>query len=396
MFIRIINCNPSEYEYDEQRIEALTNIIKSSGKRKNIVYSDKATMTKIIGTHLYDINVRRYSQEIIELRRELGSIKASVDFIVDVDFENESLDIFNKYRDEDKYVITCSYLHFVSSSTQEGSYLLTENIKDYQLYSLIGTKYSQYKFTKNIRIAMQPLSGGGNTTYDIFCDMKRENKFTLCILDNDKSHPDKPEGDTARRFPKAIRENNIQQAVHILNVREVESLIPINILEQVVTSGQRGYHRPRLEDGESLPVYNYASSTITALDKIKQLDIETRHDFRKYFDHKDGITLNTGLKLDKNRTTFWQKIFQRESAYVMKPCRTTNECVNTSTSQTCECLIISGVGENILEHSIPFISVASYSSIKKNLSQPIQCEWDNLGQKIFSWGCALNLAKSRA
>lgn len=396
MFIRIINCNPSEYEHDELRLEALTNIVKSSGKRKNIVYAKKQIMLELRQSPIYDINVRKYSQEIIELRNELGSIRKSVNFIVDVDFSNESLTVSNEIIDDRQYIISSSYLHFTSPLVQEGPYLLTENIKDSKLYELIGMKYLQNKFSRGIKISMQTCSGGGNTTYDTFCDMRQENKFTLCILDNDKSHPEKPEGDTSRRFPTSIREHESQQAVHILNVREVESLIPINILEQIVTSANRGINRPRQESGEPLPQYHYESAAVTAIDKIKQLDIDTQYEFRKYFDHKDGITLNTGLRLDKNRSPFWKNIFLREPTYIMKPCRTTNECVNTSTNQACECLKISGIGENILEQSIPFIGVASYSSIKNNLSRSIQTEWDILGQKVFSWGCALNLSKSRA
>ncbi|EGQ8115102.1 hypothetical protein [Vibrio alginolyticus] len=395
MFIKITNCSPRNYGDDGDRIDALSHIIKSSGRRKNVVYSDSKTMSDVIDSGLYDINVNRFANEIKDVRRELGDIRRNLDFLVIVDFELESDEITHTLTNDAQYELKCSYKHFISPKTILGTTLLSENLRDCKFYKIVGKKFAQHKLGVNIDIAMEEESGGGSGTYDHYLASKGNREFTLCIIDNDKAHPQKGEGSTSSRFPLKERNNRGQQTLHVLSVREIESIIPDTILEQVITSAVHRNNRITDENGVPLPKYNYPTESIDNLDKIKNIDSETGFEFRKYFDHKDGLNLFKANALDRKYGNFWTPLFKVHHLFSNKPCRPSKVCVNTEEQKVCDCISLKGIGSNILEHSIDYLKANSYSNIKNNMTPPMINEWEDIGQKVLSWGCALSLPKSR-
>ncbi|EMB9233978.1 hypothetical protein U9608_001476 [Vibrio alginolyticus] len=396
MFIRIKNCSPSNYRDDNDRIDALSHIIKSSGRRNNVVYADNETMSDVIKSGLYDVNVNRFANEIKDIRRELGDIRRNLDFLVVVDFELESEEINYTQINDIQYELVCSYQHFISPKTILGTTLLSENLRDCKFYKIVGKKFARHKLGVNVDITMEEQSGGGSGTYDHYIALKNNKEFVLCIIDNDKAHPQKGEGATSKRFPLEERNNRGQQTLHVLTVREIESIVPDTIIEQVITSGSLRANRLTDESGVPLPKYHYPAKTIDHLDKIKKIDIKTQFEFRKYFDHKDGLNLFKANELDLKYGDFWTPLFKEHRLFSNKPCRPSKICVNTETTKSCECISLSGIGNNILEHSIEYLKANSYSRIKKNMTPPMISEWEIIGQKILSWGCALKLPKQRA
>ena len=104
-----------------------------------------------------------------------------------------------------------------------------------------------------------------------FDDLTNNSEITLCIIDNDKSHPAKGKGSTANLFKDFDKEYNNNSLTHIIDVREIESLLPIKVIEEVVCE-------------------NKVPKDIESLDIIKAFKT-VNISFREYFDHKEGLSL---------------------------------------------------------------------------------------------------------
>ena len=114
--------------------------------------------------------------------------------------------------------------------------MLAENEDDISFYKMLGQFYVRESKIGKIKIDFEPRNGGGSTTYGVLQRIIEEkNRMCLCIVDSDKKYGNAEPRETMQKV-KEIANRNMQDyfEVILLDVHEIENLIPINVLEQII------------------------------------------------------------------------------------------------------------------------------------------------------------------
>lgn len=373
MYIRIENCSPDTYANSTDKLEALDNLLSSHAKRTNLIYAKDEITTKILSSHsVYGIKTRKYAQDLQRYRRDIGSMKNTVDIQFIADFNQSDINSFFVDRTSVPTKVTCSYKLFIRTDFLKGPILLCENRLDCNFYSLIGSLFIEdNSCITNTSITCDFKSGGGSQTYVEYRNIVNQSNFGLCILDNDKAHQSSGLGSTAAKFKPQNNDvglYNITESL-TLNVREIESLIPINIIQTIINNDLNN------------------QVNIDAFSRFQELEAQDPVNFRTYFDHKDGITLKKAWFIDNKYSPFWQSFFQ-ENIINQQLCYTNKNCINTPESTTCNnCVKIFGFGSNLLTHSLKYKTQFKTALLPNELKELYHL----IGKKVFTWGCSLNI-----
>lgn len=367
MFIVLKNCTPSCYEDEIEKMSALINLLASHGLRKNILVAPKNVFEEVIDSDLYSKNDKRYAADALLYNREHGSLKNKLLIHAIVDFNETSIDV---RKMNDKYEVKVGFDLFQSPINAEATPFISENESDYNFYKTVGHYYSNQVSELKLGINLSHHLGAGSHSKAQFDKLSCIHPFLLCIVDNDKAHPRKGEGSTSSVFKNYDREFNSGKIAKVIDVREVESLIPKFILKEV---------------------FEYSSSAeIDALNEIILLS-ECSPEFRVYFDHKDGLTLKKAIELDKRYGEFWLPLLSNIHRFARK------ECVKTKICTDCEkCPALSGLGNSLLNSTNRKIEITNPHKFKRLLESNLQDFWSDIGYFVLSWGCVSNTKLSRA
>ncbi|EMY6774305.1 MULTISPECIES: hypothetical protein [Vibrio] len=377
MFVILKNCKPHDYRGDFERQECLQRILECHGHRTHIIKSNKSLCDDIINAGFYGERYEKYAEDLRQHKSELNQFKNSFNYTFTLDFDIEDENVFSKNKDNDHINITISYKLAKLESFYRGATLLAEDETDCEFFDLIASAYAKFNYGKSIISRINYLEGGGSKTHPKYLRMMKDNTFGLCIVDNDKKHPESKEGSTSSKFKNNGKErglNNNQEAI-VLDFHEAESIIPDSILETIID-------KTKIDD----------------FDNVINLDKKINYRFRKYFDHKNGISLKDAWILDKNRNEkFWENALKNLNAFNHKPCRETKTCANSKNEQVCHsCIEINGFGQNILEHSINQLNRVHLRTVTRDLSPYIAKQWDAIGCSVLNWSCSPDLPKLRS
>lgn len=366
MLFKIENCLPDQYTYDIDRQHALENLIMSSAFRHNIVILDTETIESVLVSDIYSKRTKNYTHDIRAYRREYAGIADTLSTYAVVDFNYEgSICAFEK----DKPIIKVSYKYFIDPKDSGPITLLTENFLDFQLYNIISKYYSQYISNYGIKTSFTFSFGGGSQIKTMFDSLKDDSKLVLCIVDSDKAHPFISEGSTSSPFSKEDREDINGSLAYIIDMREIETLIPLSIIQEIA-------------------VDNKLDEQIGSLDDIVKFTL-TESRFRKFFDHKKGLTLKEAIFSDNKHGDFWLGILSKKSEFSSKSCLQDKECYNCSS-----CPKVIGFGDKILKHSIDKIQQSNLRRL--NVDQNILDDWITIGEIMIGWGCVPAGQRSRS
>ncbi|AKB04092.1 hypothetical protein O1B54_003292 [Vibrio cholerae] len=369
MLIEIINYKEGDI-LNDRKVSALDNILRSHRERNHIVIISREQINYILKCQDLSFDARKTLDEIQDSLREYKSLVNELSVISKVDFSRENEILNSKHGAQD--VIIVSYDFFIKSMMIQPTTLITENDIDHEMYEQITETYIKSKNELgSLKFSFQKNCGYGSHIYRVYSDYKSNKKFAFCVVDSDKKYPNARLGSTAGQFSTSDFKVSGTVEAKLLSVRELESLIPIDILEDLLKNG------------------DYHSSSIDTLDKIKELNKSSNGEFRKFFDHKDGITLRDALT-PKN-ITFWKGFFKNEKNIVIKDCFQSNMCGDCGS-----CIKINGFGDKVLEKSIEKIKNINKSKLFKHLPDDIKDEWGFIGKKAVSWGCAPAGRKARA
>jgi len=177
-------------------------------------------------------------------------------------------------------------------------------------------------------------------------------------LDNDKKHPKGPLGNTSKAFGKEKFNNT--GMVKILDVHEIESLIPLETLEASVTN-----------NANRNKTISFLKSSILNDEKIKF-----------YFDHKKGLDLKIALELDKLHGPFWIPLLKSSNDIDKSDCLDEGKCVCKES-----CMKVEGLGDNVLTKSIEYIQKGNLQIYTPQLPPILESHWIEIGKLLFSWCC---------
>lgn len=364
MLYIIQNCQPNEFEDDIDKISALANLLRAHYFRKNIVFADQATLENVKDSSNYGKIEKLSAQDILEHRREIGGLKNSLSHYAMIDFSPKGPEIYQKTKN----VFQMNYEHFIHERNSSPTVLVTENYNDYLFYQMLAEYHSKYISKQDLRVNLDFTPGGGSQSKVEFDRCIIAGKFTLCFIDSDKKHPNGSEGETSKCFTKEDKSGKNRCFAKVLDVKEIECLIPLHLLEEIVIEK--------------------INEKVDLIDEIKSY-AEKNNSFQDFFDFKDGIDLKEAIKLDEKYGPFWLTILQTNKKFSDK------ECVKNKVCYQCtECPKVGGVSESIL----PKILTKMRTSHKRNfrLEGNLKQHWESIGEIMLNWGCTLKAKPIRS
>jgi hypothetical protein len=216
--------------------------------------------------------------------------------------------------------------------------LITENINDADYLIEMTRSYLEYQLNiRGIQLNANKKPGGGSTTSQVIREhQKNHGGLAYCVLDSDKQHPHADYGDTAK---KVIDDVCLDAKTHIkyTDSREIENLIPFDLLKQVLSS-----------DCNLLKVKNFCD--------LANLSIHGENPV-KYIDLKKGLKkFNVSNLVTEEHSSFWQMVFDAIGNIEL-------DCSCTRI-KSCTCVVIDGFGTNLLTQVVTYLKENSYDITK--------------------------------
>lgn len=362
MLIELINTR--NINLDNLQVDTcIQNVLCAHREGKHIVISDENLLKELASRASLGSRNCNTAQTILQRIRELMPLKNKMQYYCKVDMSSPHSDIIQSNSDENYFIVGCNF--FNDSSKTQLTKLLCEDINDYKIYKIIADQFKFSKKIKDININFEVVNGGGTRIKNNFEQIKITGRFCFCLLDNDKKHPKSKIGSTAGKFSDS---DNIGSCKYfIINSHEVESLIPMGIIKESIL--QKGL------DNSYLFSYDQLNALVDYAPEVKI-----------YFDHKLGITVNEAKKLDeKYHDKFWEMPLLKASNFKRSKCINEMACECKT-----ECLAVPGFSARLLDVGADILSTMNKARLDGLISPILREEWNVIGEKLFSWGCAIS------
>lgn len=338
--IIIIKETPDLTVDGQNKTRVLENIVVSFGECRHVVWMPVATVSDLLSMTSFGEYTRRVLFELRSFVVESRGIERSFSFYLDVDFENGRRLEF----DGDK-VLHVGYMHFVDSMKLRPPVLLTENLRDAEIFRLGAEAYLHSEnFYRLYGLSLEHMPGGGNTTFDVFEYLERNESFFLCVIDSDLKHPRGPIGDTAKRFSHTQTGYLGRRCLKILECHEVENIIPLSIVREVSNGA--------IDDG--------------LIHKLNRVITDRQHP-----DHKAGLTVARAKELDEEYGgDYWSPYYAFDA-------------------RARDVWIVPPLGENLLSNCLKVMAQQSIGKLSEKISAELDRTWLELSQNVASWGVSM-------
>ncbi|EGF6590012.1 hypothetical protein IC123_004334, partial [Salmonella enterica] len=283
MLINIENAT-EENVLDSKFTTAIENILRAFAERKHLIIAQKKFFNCIMEEKggIYSMTSKNFASEALAGLIEYHAILNQVSFYISVDFTIHDTS-FRWIDLGEKYKFICGPLYFNDSSQLQKTKIVCENPLDSDFFKIIAAFYARNEHLSRCSINFNVLNGGGGSTKDVFERTIQNDEIAFCIVDNDKKHPQAPYGGTSSHFlGEKIKRSGL---VEILDVHEVESLVPLDTIEEVL---------------KNLNLMIKKKDTLDFLKKLCSIDESAKF----YFDHKKGFNIKSALELDNTHGDF--------------------------------------------------------------------------------------------
>ena len=245
--------------------------------------------------------------------------------------------------------------------------LMGENLTDVRIFVRMAHIFAHKMKTGPVPLSYEAVGGGGSTTVDQYLEYQnRSQRLCLCIVDSDKKSPQGALGSTAKSLDRANQAHRPLSEIAILNVRELENVIPPVVLSQI----------PGID-----PV---------GVQDIERLVLSSVSETRGYIDLKRGTAVGKMLSLPATSSDrrYWVNLWHglaTELQSVSRQCADRGEC---PTPHACTCIINRGLGDNLLSHAAGACEKISPKKLGESLDTLAEAEWERIGSVVLSWCCA--------
>lgn len=243
--------------------------------------------------------------------------------------------------------------------------MLAENEEDIEFYKFVGQYFVKKNRLGNLNINFEGENGGGSTISNVLNHIISEkNRMCLCIVDSDRKYGNASHGDTMQRIID-VTQNVFQDyfEVLLLEMHEIENLIPVSILKKVVDE-------KNLEE-QGLLFYKYLMERDNTLNSPIF-----------YFDLKKGI-LKSSFILEEGADDEKQKKYRKKELY-RQYWRKYIEEYGVKIDEHSNKVLVSGICEKVLRYSMEFLHDKSNLI---EIEEPVQQVWEKIGEKVYCWGC---------
>lgn len=361
MIIKIDTFNKADIT-DNKFTIAIENLLRSFAENKHILIAQRDFFNLIIEENegVYSLSSKNFAAEALSRSREYHSLLAKVSFYIAIDFSIRDKGF--KWTEHGSSIkFSCGPLYFDDSSQLQKTKIVCENPSDSDFFKVIATFYANEEDVTRCSLNFNAINGGGGSTRAVFDRTINNNEIAFCIVDNDKTHPRAPHGGTSTHFlgTRTVRSGLIE----ILDVHEIESLVPLETIEKVLTN---------------LNLLVKKEKSLTFFKDICSIDESVKF----YIDHKKGFDLKTALSLDKSHGVFWLEVLKKLKGNYSCECIEHETCGCTP-----PCLSYEGFGENLLSNTLNYINEGSLRKYNPVLTPKLHEKWYSLGRNFFSWSC---------
>lgn len=262
-------------------------------------------------------------------------LESEFDFRIVIDFSNRhSLTLKNNE-------LIAGYENTLDERFLLEPVMLTENEVDAAIYQSFSNAF--FSDRKNLRssymLRLEAQGGGGSDTVKKFARYLDEKRPLICFIDSDKKHPKGCSGSTSQHFNKYPKGLNVGYYLEILNVHEIENLIPVSLINILYPDHCYG------------AIYNNPSC-------IK---------YKGYPDHKKGLTVRDAKEQDQiYQDNFWREFYHLEDG--------ANLC---------------GTFSNLIQRTKNYLEQTTPHKIRELLDVDLDAELYSISRTVTNWGISL-------
>lgn len=276
-------------------------------------------------------------------------------------------------RNEGQYVISQRQIDdFCNHTSTIPSHLICEDETDFYFYQFVAEKYLEFN---NVSAFLQFTNDACHGCTQALTKSKEHiklNQTCLCILDSDKTYATKPIKKAALDCLNYLNRHRGTRCV-VLNVHEVENLLPINYLGPAVKLNDSYKYK---EHKDNLRCFEYL------------LDCTNNELILPYFDYKNGIKFETIKSGDEEYVKF-AKLCWSQNPEISKGVDFDTYLSNLSDKD----YVYNRLNREVLNYVLSYLSVQKTNN---SLVDPVllrfqNAEWNRLGQEMLNWGYACNL-----
>ncbi|MCF3569183.1 hypothetical protein L2E69_15140 [Planktothrix agardhii 1806] len=352
---------------ESETIPALENLANAVREGKHLVISDRKTLGIIANCQdlskttqaIYNMLYNKFS----ELRSYLSVVTRYIE-ITDI-LEPRLISLSGKE------VIQVPLGFFENTESIQKTILLCENSRDTFFYQTVARVYVIWQKI-NIKIECESRGGGGNTINIEYDNIQQKTKrLCLCILDSDRISPEGKLGSTAALIASIDQNQNSQffrTKVFILDVHEIENLIPDSILIEICSKNKER------ED---------------AMKRIKTLQEISGYQIKHFLDIKQGTLMykifNSTNPKDQS---FWEnRILEINTILkcINNDCLADWKCKIKNPKNHCQCQISLGFGEHTLDNTIEYLEKIEPHKIAREFNNDMKPEWEKIGQVVVDF-----------
>jgi len=344
-------------------ISAINLIALGRRQGKHLLLSDLTSLKRIRDSDFINEETKRVFTFLSENYPNYAAIKDKLTFYIQITSGINQMTLKN-IDSKDICFVSCDYFQDLKIAAE--TVVIGENQSEIDFYEYIANSCKAINGLSKIPLAYQPRMGGGHTTHVVYStEQNQEKTFCLCFVDSDKKYPGARLGDTLKAVAEADDKTKLLSQYHPLNVREIENIIPLNILEKVSH-----------DDANYKLGYESLEKTIKSENckDVLFLDIKKGLSIKKYKSIKD-----------ENFKEFINSICIAILSFTKDELDTFFEIENEEDIDTK--VLIQGLGTNVLERTIDHLNknteivpVFDFEEQKK--------EWYEIGEKFINWTCS--------
>lgn len=347
---------------DEDAIATLEQLALNRRKQRNYIFAKKNVLEKLMVQKSLSKPVQSVFHSLFNRGSEDKSYLEAVNKYINI--------VYQKTNEHNDMEISVELKSVSYMDICDATVLITENQEDALFYELVARYYTICRGFKNIEIYFEKKPGGGDTTAKVLEDtVTTGNRLCLCIVDSDKKFP-KDSGGTTKGHIEEFTKYKTQDIwkVIILDVHEVENLIPIEWIE-------------KCEKEIGIP-----SATISFLQYLKSKIAQEKNDAPiYYFDIKNGIKKDKFVCADSQDKNILKKFNKSKCFRDYWSVHLEDYGIDLNKLEEINGeYIIEGVNKKILKKVLE-----KYKNIDIDMvdEENRKDKWLSLGKDVFSWGC---------
>lgn len=335
----------------ENIIIAVNTIALSYRRGLHLLTAGRDTLHTIIAFPRLDQPIRNIYKHLLENLPQMGGYRHFIRRI-EITAQEGIRTIEERISELDgnrQRIIRLSARYIADEEITTKTKLLLENSSEHDFYRKIAETYLRLPKNQIGRITLnyEPDSGGGDGIAKEYQLTQSENRLCLCFVDSDRKYPGDIIGQTAKKM-QAVRSSELCEFL-ILEVRMVENLIPLSLLQATSTYQQKN----------------------SVIDRLATISPEQR----KYLHLRNGLKLKEFLEANDGFKAFWQGIVGEQPR-----CRKDSPCTN---KDSCQCFIVEPLGK-ILDQVIAKLK----GSVEFTVEDSLIYERERIGALIVAWCCS--------